>query len=196
MGTVIPFGYASARFVHRCNGVQDPMGFSIGFDVGSGPTRADLAADLASSYSGMIWGVGANASEQYTFVGVNLTTTLPTGPIVDEFQVNVQGDLVQGVPTPNLSILVTKQTAAGGRKNRGRIFAPTATLFETEVDQAGVISGGARTALQDAWSTWFDNFATLGTQPVILHSDPADTPAWITGFFVQSLCATQRRRMR
>lgn len=196
MATIIPVGFANARFIFQCNGIVDEMGFSIGFDVGLGQDATSIAIDAESAFATTVWGNGANASDQYTFVGVSVTEMGVSGPFLGQQFTNTPGTLTNAVPPSNLSLLVNKQTALGGRKNRGRIFMPTAIVFEVEVDQAGDLTSGTVAGQQTNWAAFFAALGTATLTPYLLHSNPADAPTEITGFLVQSKMATQRRRMR
>lgn len=196
MSLVIPIDFANTRFIFRCAGVVDPMGFSIGTTCVPPETPLQVATALADAFDSIVWGSGANASEQYTFEGCSTTTETLTGPIIADYVLNTVGTVTAAVPPPNLSLLVSKNTASGGRKNRGRLYMPTAVVFETEVNHAGVLSAITTSAYQAVWDAFWTQLDGDGFPPWLLHSDPADTPTPITAFTVQSLMATQRRRMR
>jgi hypothetical protein len=196
MATQIPISFANVRYVFQCNGIIAPMGFSIGTDVGAGETAATISAATTDAFDDVIWTAGTSASNQYTFVGVEVTQMTGTGPVVASSSLNRPGTLATTVPPSNLAMLVTKVTGQGGRKNRGRMYIPTAMLFETEVDHSGRMAAGTVTAWQNKWNAFLNRLQTDALQPWLFHSDPADIPTLITAFKVESLAATQRRRMR
>lgn len=100
-----------------------------------------------------------------------------------------------GVQAPNCALLVQKSTGLIGRKFRGRMYWPS-MLADSSVDELGVIDSSVRSTLQ----THFD--AVLSDLqggpdfiPVILHGT-GGTATTITGVHVESMIATQRRRLR
>lgn len=111
-------------------------------------------------------------------------------------------------PTPQVSLLVKKQTAVGGRKNRGRMFVPWA--FATgELTEEGTITSPPVSTLQAA----FSNFLTAMNTVQALHwvianktlvEDPVTHKMYPTAItmgepvlsvLVERSVATQRRRM-
>jgi hypothetical protein len=196
MGTVIPPTYFNCRYLHSCEGVIDPFGFSIGGHMPGDQLMSEVALNLYESYSIMVWGSGSAAADTYTFQGVQLTVGDVSGPMIAQHLVPISGSIASNVPPVNLAVLVTKNTALGGRKNRGRLFLPTGVLFEPEVDPAGQITSGAQAALQQRFEDFLAELQLRDVAPWLLHSHPDDEPTPIMSFSVQSLCATQRRRMR
>lgn len=118
-----------------------------------------------------------------------------TGPSV-EIGLDIPGLLAQN-PTPaNTSILVRKLTALGGRSGRGRSFMPG--LSETATNDANEIAGSTVTALNDALEDFRDRCDSGGFTLVILHNPgaPLSTPTEVTQLAVDTIPATQRRRLR
>lgn len=101
-----------------------------------------------------------------------------------------------GLPS-NCAILIRKQTASGGRRNKGRLFMP-GVAAEANVDQNGIASAAAVLNWQNAQDDWNDAVLLLTDIEnfVILHSEAPSTPTTVIGHQVQSRIATQRRRMR
>lgn len=196
MPLIIPIGIANVRHVFRLSGVTDEMGFSMAVVPDPGMTAADVALSTFADYNNEVWDLGGAAGNVYSFQGTVVTLMTVTGPVVAQAIAPVAGTLTAFHPPPNLSMLINKNTAAGGRKNRGRLFHPTALIFENEVDHAGQITSSAVGANQTKFTAWLAALDTSGTSAILLHSDPADVPTPITSLTVQSLCATQRRRMR
>jgi hypothetical protein len=196
MSTVIPIGYANLRFTFSCAGVTDEMGFSVGCapDPGKGPEV--LAEEAWTAFAIQIWKGGTGASDQYIFTGVTATIMSITGPVVSNFISPSEGTLVNAVVPPNCCLLISKNTAVGGRKGRGRLFMVAGVLFETEVDAAGRISAATVLAHNDSWETFQTSMDLDGNPMVLLHSDGLTTPTPISSFTTSNLLATQRRRMR
>ena len=118
-----------------------------------------------------------------------------TGP-AQELAVSLPG-LDSGTPVPpNVSVLVHKHTAFGGRQGRGRMYIPG--IPEGQVDGAGTITS----ATPAVWTTRFNNFLGVleaADYPmVLLHagSGAVTTPYPVIGLTCSSTVATQRRRLR
>lgn len=105
----------------------------------------------------------------------------------------------------NSALLVHKRSAAPGRIGRGRLYLPSC-LREAQVDNKGIIAALEVSGLQTPISSWLtrvaNNTAPAGVDKdmVILHTvtpaNPALTPTVVTSLVVDSLIATQRRRLR
>jgi hypothetical protein len=99
-------------------------------------------------------------------------------------------------------MLVRKNTALGGRKNRGRVYVPAGVLPEVGSNQAGFIDVADVAAWQGRWDDWFDAIVAADYNPYLYHQyDPdlgelPEVPTAITAFAVQPQIATQRLRMR
>jgi hypothetical protein len=103
----------------------------------------------------------------------------------------------------NCAVLLRKQTALGGRRNRGRMFLP-GMLGEGDVDHVGVLSQAAHLAFTEYAQTFADwlaggGQASMESPMVILHSTgnttvPAPTP--VTGVSIDNVISTQRKRLR
>jgi hypothetical protein len=94
---------------------------------------------------------------------------------------------------PNVSVLVRKNTALGGRKGRGRMYIPG--VAEADSDGAGVMSSVRQAAWQAQADTFLVAAALGGLAGVVLHED-ATTPTPIISLAVDGRVATQRRRLR
>lgn len=138
--------------------------------------------------------------------GVTVRVGQDGDPLVMEGPLNTVG-LSSGTRTPpNTAVIVSKLSALGGRRNRGRMFWPS--ISEGTVDDLGLIT----TATLNAYQTEFNNFliglrggggfAQNTDEMVILHStnplSPAPTPppTIVTALRVEQLVGTQRRRLR
>lgn len=106
---------------------------------------------------------------------------------------NLPGAVNDSTDPPNVSFLISKQTALGGRKGRGRMFFPS--LDKDLIDQAGNVTSAELAEWVIALGNFRDDLIAGGLTPVLLHSD-ATTPTPITAFAPQAKAATQRRRLR
>jgi hypothetical protein len=115
------------------------------------------------------------------------------------------GSAITTLP-PNCAMLVKKTTSLGGRHNRGRCYIPF-ILSEGNVSENGTLSGALITGIQPSLDTFL---AQLGTDSTGMHIENRvfDTSgpkpfvternisvAAVTGFKVETLIATQRRRL-
>lgn len=99
---------------------------------------------------------------------------------------------------PAVSALIRKQSFRPGRRGRGRMFLPW-YLDETNIGEAGDLSGGQVTTIQTAIDAFFDDIIGNDIIPVILHREGgpgSDAPTAVESFTVESQVATQRRRQR
>jgi hypothetical protein len=92
-----------------------------------------------------------------------------------------------------VSALVQKRTAVGGRTGRGRLFLPG--LTESLISDGSHLQAGYRTDLQTAFDNFFTDMGALARDLYLLHGGPS-APNALTGFSVELLLATQRRRLR
>ena len=107
---------------------------------------------------------------------------------------NIPGGAGGAQAPPNLATLVRKNTGQGGRRGSGRMFIPG--LAEGSVDVAGNQSGAILTAAQVDLDAFVSQCTTLGVPLALLSGDGLGPPLIISSLTVQSVAATQRRRMR
>lgn len=138
----------------------------------------------------------ASYSSTWFYRGVRVTVEPGTGPTVGEINVNVAGTLVADPLPPNSAVLVQKRTALGGRRHRGRMYLPAHYFADSAVDSVGTISGASVTALQTKVDFLRTELAAASIPMVILHSVSEILPTLVTSTPVESLIATQRRRLR
>lgn len=117
-----------------------------------------------------------------------------------------------GLTSPaNVSFLMHKITAAGGRRGRGRSFWPG--VSESDVDEQGTILAATVTAFQtdvDALLTALSvetipmylehapptSWVLVDGQPRRVATGPAPAPTEVTDVVIDPRAATQRRRLR
>lgn len=195
MGVLIPVGYGQATYVFRLAGIARAMTFSVGYNPDTIDPGAH-AVDIRDAFlgSGKPW-TAAGAISGWSWESVQVTEMDETGPIFFELAVNSVGSATGQTPAPNTSLLIRKNTAAGGRKNKGRIYCPPAFLDESQVSQTGVLETTYRGIVQGQFSAWLGALSSADLPAVILHSEPG-TPTPITSVTLEAVVATQRRRMR
>lgn len=180
-GTGLPQGGQVVFGVHP----TDPVAWSVqsvATDVLNAWNTSGIKAELASSttMTGILVKAGPNATgASGLFAGAGANTNAGVGA------------------APNTTYLVGKNTDAGGRSGRGRMFLPG--VPEVNVNEAGVVSPAAVTALQTKVSAFLTALLTNDTPMVLLHggpSAPITTPLDVTSLSVSNVVATQRRRLR
>ena len=202
MTIVIPEGYAYHVLRFTQSGATDPQTVTLGTTWD--PTGllqdqiAAVSADLATAWVDNILPI---QQDSYIFLEVVSKGASAVGDFEAVTPVGNPGGDPSVNPLPNNTCVLTRKvTGRAGRQERGRMFTP-GILEDTDVDGVGTILPATVVTIQAA----FDGFLTdfLAADPsyamVILHNDaplPVPDPSFILSFNVQSLAATQRRRMR
>lgn len=198
MGVIVPEGFYNASFVFACQGLSDEIVTTLGVigDLLDPPTPNEMAESLRSKWSAatMPFAPG-NMTTEYTLLGVRIVKTVGGLPVLGQAMTAVVGtQSLDSIPA-NCAILVKKNTAEGGRRNRGRMFLPAVALQGSDVLPSGFLATGEQAARQAQLTAVYASMVGDEIQPVLFHSDGgAATP--ITSLSVESQVATQRRRMR
>lgn len=194
----IPAGFAEATFIFNVTGKVRDCTWSLGFDVDDFGTisAADMANEIRTLFSqtGSPY-VAGQIAVGWTFQGVSVTKQLEDGPLTGQSLSPVVGTVSVGPLPVNCSLLFTKQTTSGGRRNRGRAFVPPIHLSEGDINAIGVITADV-SGLQGRYDAALGALEAIGYDPVLFHQSAPFTPTPVTGLALSSLIATQRRRMR
>lgn len=190
----IPDGFAQANL--KFGGPAAPEGaeITIGLDLAlTSATPVEVAEAVAAAWDAS---VAHQQSSSLNFDSVYVKfgpgNTGPSG------EASGTGGLyasASAVP-PQVSVIVNKGTALGGRSGRGRMFVPG--IPEGSVTPAGLIDGG----VQSDWNTDLIEFATAlagdDLSLVLLHGpdSPVTVPTPITSLIVSAKVGTQRDRLR
>jgi hypothetical protein len=133
------------------------------------------------------------------------TSTFTTG---ESTAAPTRGLASQSSLPPNCAALVRKHTDVGGRKNRGRIYLPW-FVNEGSVDELGNIDSADVASFQSDADDWLSDLESGGDQEFVIANRVYDRP-WdqpgrkltavnigehVTALIVESVLATQRRRM-
>lgn len=208
---IIPEGYYEATI--KFTGPQAPRGAAV---IMGGRNIADLSAsDLAIQFRQTVVAhlkPQLNLSINYAGVRIKLGPN-EDGPIADDAVGAGPGPIGTNPTTPVLAALVTKNTASGGRRGKGRAFFP-GMVGEADVDASGVVTAARVTSLQTSFNAWWQDLTDDAIPPYLLHDhsydwvieggqpkrvpndDPVPAPTLIESFSVASVVATQRRRQR
>lgn len=185
MGYIIPAGYSRATFEYDA---RSPMGSQLVWGIGltQGPTETMLDA-LQDWWedSGKI-----RTSLSYTLSNIELRNDIE----VLNRSVGTNGSLTDAPAPPGCAALVRLGSGLVGRKNRGRIYLP-GMLLDDDIDSDGSILSGTVLSIQGVVDDLMAAIASASATPVVLHSD-VGTPTLVTSAQVQSVSATQRRRLR
>lgn len=191
---IIPVGFAQLNF--RFEGIPLPrtaectIGVSLGAGVGNAGDVAEAAFDA--------WVTAVMADAQTSATALTAVTA-KIGPN-DVGPVGFFGGLDSGNNTgtaapPQVAAICRKLTDFGGRQNRGRFYIPS--IPESEITENGTLTPFYHSAIFNRCSTFFDELTANGLSPVVLHGGAAfGSPTLCTGFRLEVLVATQRRRLR
>lgn len=189
--SVIPTGYAevSLNFI----GAAVPRGAVCTFgveDVASvGPTQ--IAIEVQAAY---VTEITPDLVTSITLSSIRVKMgPNDTGPMVD-YATNNSGGSSQDSVVPNAAMLISKVTAVGGRKGRGRMFHPG--YGESGMEDGGVWLPAGLAAFQQNWTDFLGLLAFNDVPMVLLHSQPIITPNLVTSLVLQPRAATQKRRLR
>lgn len=169
-------------------------GFGIKYD-----TTADMA-DVSDALQIAFVGWAAQFTPHYltTHISVRIGSAAPPYASFD-IPINVVGDGAAEALPPSVAVLVKLTTAEIGRGNRGRLYL-SGVCDEGDVDSGGNLDPSCIATTQGFVE---DLYVLLQSAPlegwVLLHSEGSPLGGianQISSATVQSVCATQRRRMR
>jgi hypothetical protein len=195
---MIPVGYAQATLLFSGNAVPTGAAVVLGLKNEIAQSANDVASDVLNAVSTS--GILGRLTTDITLSGIQVKL----GPDVNGayYAAGVSG-LAGGSPgdsNPNTSLLVAKNTASGGRANRGRSFWPG--VIEADVAQGGVLTATGLAQYQTQCAAFLTQLATNSVPMAILHEWkgvptplPGD-PVLVTSYTPSNRVATQRRRLR
>jgi hypothetical protein len=171
-------------------GLPFPAAVVFGFDPSGSPDPADLAEVIHGGWTGSILEEQNAACD---LVGCTVKLGPNSTGASGTFSSTETGGNAESGCTPNVAILVTKNTGLGGRRGRGRMYIPGVT--EDGVGAVGQLAEATQEAFQDQCNAFLVLMTLAGLPVVLLHSD-ATTPTAVTSLSVSNRVATQRRRLR
>jgi hypothetical protein len=191
---IIPVDYSQVNLKWAGNGL--PLGAQTTFGIANDDDLppSDIATKALAAWDDC--GVMDNLSVQ-----VSVTSCLvkngpnEIGPAA-EVAATVAGTSGSEPLPPNVSVLVAKNTPAGGRMGKGRLFLPG--LPEGSTPGGGVLAPTPLAEIQGKMNALLTNLRDSNIPMVLLHSKVGvfEIPLVITSLTVQSRMATQRRRLR
>lgn len=194
MSVVLPDDYGLASLKWTVTGISEFMVVTFGVFHPTAPP-ADWPVDINTALIASNLAKAASQFVGWTYGTCTVSYGTPSGPIVYEDTVSNPGSRAGESMAVNSCVLVRKNTGVGGRANRGRMFSPPINLSEAKVSKAGVIDPVDQAAIQADWSSFLTELNTAGYSMVILHSDPLLAPTIVNSLTVESIIATQRRRL-
>lgn len=203
MALQIPPGFASVSVEMKHDNDPDPWAVTFGVDRGASTDPPSVDAFLIGSNFSAAF--GSLISTATVVTGVDMRVGQDGGdPLVVRANLPMGRGLSSTPKLPqNCAALVSKFTALGGRKGRGRFFMP-AVLTETQVgDTGGIIEplyGNLTVAVTNFFESQRDGDAVAPPLPLVLLHNAlvVDTPppTLITSLQVSQTISTQRRRLR
>lgn len=94
---------------------------------------------------------------------------------------------------PNSALLITKNTAFGGRKGRGRMYWPG--IQDGTIDDYGLVTVASFASYQTKFTAFLSSLVGSNIPMVVLHGTNPPLPYLVTSLAVQHLMGTQRRRL-
>lgn len=191
---VIPAGYAQSTITYSGTGTRFPAAVVMGWDV-SGTSLDPLGvAEVIQAWAASTPARAALSNTMFVSgIRVKFGPTA-TGPDAVVAAPDSTGSLSMERPAANVAVLIRRITALGGRHGRGRNYWPWLgegnLLFDSSWSSTGTTLAGT------AYSALISALASEDVYGVVLHSDPLVPPTEVTGYAVQSVAATQRRRLR
>ena len=196
MGVIVPVGESQAVMRWSLAGDSEFMVCVLGL-------RDNLISNDPPAIAARFWTAWVqNSLAQGPQMGVGwsrgtafVTTRLSSGPVTVEVGTAISNTGTFTTVPNNCAVLVRKQTAAGGRRNRGRMYLPPFMLPEGDVTPTGVIVANEQGEITAAMIQFRADLLEEDLTPVVQHDDGSPgTP--ITTFACQGRMATQRTRMR
>lgn len=186
----IPAGFAQVNWFFVGAALPRGAQVTLGLDVNPLDTPADVALMAHNAVATNVVPImSASVALLETMCKFGPDATGPSAVA----GVQTVGGGSSSTVSPNVSVLVKKVTALGGRKNRGRFYWPGA--IDTEVGPEGLLDSTAVGNWADAMAALYDALIAGNTTPEVLHGD-ATAPTEVTEFILDGTVATQRRRLR
>jgi hypothetical protein len=204
MPLVIPPGFAAASIQFRHENDPEPWYVTMGLDISDAGGATDAIA--LKVMDGWDDNIMPQYSNQVSITGVDLVIGQDGPDPVRTFlaTTSLRNGSETGQKLPqNCAMLVRKNTALGGRRNRGRMFVP-GILNEASVTATGIIDPSSLAILQGQQALFLAYLASAGGSlpaipMVLLHStglSPVPDPTPVTSLTIDNVISTQRRRLR
>lgn len=192
----VPVGYGQAQADISLTGDTELMTVGMGFKITSTATFTQAMADFFSGE--FLSAINATTASEYETIQTNFVVGLTGGDVEASSGDGAGVGTNTGDPVPqNSAYLIRKRSGLVGRKNRGRMYIPG--VIESGVNELGQLTTGVANALQSTWGDFRTNIEADANFDglSILHSLGDSTiPTPVTALIVDTVIATQRRRLR
>lgn len=197
MARVIPPGYAECSIEHWLTGYLRPAVTTMGVKIlGTEGPQGSVADEFHLAFTGAFQ---ARTDANVTLRNARATIGQDGGdPIVQVSSMSDTGDSTRDSTAPALALMLSKNTALGGRKHRGRMYYPWA-VSDTGVGENGAVQPTTLSNWQASCDDFLENLLAapgedLFDGAVILHSDASIVPTPITGMVPNPAIRTQTQR--
>lgn len=196
MPVVIPSGFCQATYFFEAVSLPEGATIVVGHSFPLGTPVNDVAATLSEAFRTTML---AHADPSMRFVE---TRVVANDGGVDLAGAHASNDPGEGASVnllpPNNAALVKKITGFVGRHQHGRVYLPSPYLPEGFVSDRGALDVAWHDHLQDSCDDWFSALQTGSVDMYLLHQsggNPDDVPTLVNQLRVETLVATQRRRL-
>jgi len=193
----IPPGFFNAHYRWAFAGSSHSMSFAIAGGLDDAVEPNLLATELSTAFT---TGYGmSNVYSNWTFHGVYVEVGNDGPDLSGEFDPAAPGTAGSGAfPPMNTSLIWKKKTSFAGRKYRGRIYVPTISLVEGDVDSVGNIDTTVQGVVAGNFNDFLSQIATEVPElnGLFLLHEGATAPTQVVDWILESMVATQRRRLR
>lgn len=187
----IPEDHGQATIFFTGTGAPRGAAITWGFFNGTAQTAAQCASDVVNAVTTSTLIANLSSAVATTKVRVKLGPDI-NGPFAEQ-AMSLGGGASANAQSPQVSYLVEKQTALGGRRNRGRFFLPG--VSEVDADSSGQVLAATVTAINTDLTALLVDLAARDVDMMVLHSD-GGPPTQVTSLTLDPFTATQRRRLR
>lgn len=187
----IPEGFSQVSVVHTGGGIVDEAIWTVGVNNAFDVTPATIAGEVVTLLGTLNYEDLISSSVEVPEVRVKNGPDVNGPSAVDD--TGIVGSIGGQAAPPNVSLLVHKLTAVGGRQGRGRLYMPG--IAEASLEAGGGVEAALLADAQTFFSAFRTGMAFLNRPLALLHAD-ASEPNEVTTLTVDARFATQRRRMR
>lgn len=196
MPVLVPVGEAIASYNWQCSGDAEVQSVTFGVSHTGAIPEDEWPIDLDSIAGTAGLKTASAFGTDWTYVGCEVRVMTSTGFITYNQPATVVGTRTGSTAPTNVALLVSKLTASGGRKHRGRMYLPAAYVSPSDYLPNGSVLSTRVTALQTIMTALLTNMNTALFQMRLFHADGSTAPTTVTSLRVESRLATQRRRLR
>lgn len=191
---VIPEGFAQVNLMFVGTAAPTGAELTLGLENATDLSALAIAEAVEDACTASLFVSQATNALALTNIHVKRGPN-ETGSTADLGVSFVGGNGGAAVP-PNVSMLISKLTSAGGRSGRGRWFMPG--MSETKLDPSGNWDAVYVTDVTTDMGEFIASLVGDELNPVLLHGadSPVAIPTLITSMPAQAIAATQRRRLR